>query len=73
MSAPRLSPQAQRWRVVMFTFPIIGITSWMLYRRTVLGEKRRELPSQSEVEEHGKEKVVGLFTAGSKPDGGAPS
>ncbi|KAI8989012.1 hypothetical protein BD414DRAFT_485704 [Trametes punicea] len=72
----KLSPQARRWRVIIFTLPIIGATSCtcanlrrheegthasvsrtvVLYKRLILGEPRRRLPT--DLERHGHEKVA---------------
>ncbi|KAI0752597.1 hypothetical protein C8Q80DRAFT_1147183 [Daedaleopsis nitida] len=60
----KLPPQAQRWRTIIFTVPIIGVTSFVLYKRHVLGEPRRTLPT--DLERHGHEKVATILTAGSK-------
>ncbi|PIL28870.1 hypothetical protein GSI_08916 [Ganoderma sinense ZZ0214-1] len=60
--APKLTPQAQRWRTIIFTLPIMGVTSFVLYKRLVLGEPRRTLPT--DLEKHGHEKVVDIYTAG---------
>ncbi|KAI0761360.1 hypothetical protein BD413DRAFT_486177 [Trametes elegans] len=71
MSSPKLSPQAQRWRVIMFTVPIIGVTSFVLYKRLILGEPRRELPT--DLKSHGHEKVATIFTTGKEEGNGAAS
>ncbi|PCH36833.1 hypothetical protein WOLCODRAFT_157525 [Wolfiporia cocos MD-104 SS10] len=44
MSTPPLTPQARRVRTIMVTIPIIFVTSFVLYKRLVLGEPRRMLP-----------------------------
>ncbi|EIW53257.1 uncharacterized protein TRAVEDRAFT_133234 [Trametes versicolor FP-101664 SS1] len=58
----KLSPQARRWRTIMFTLPIMGVTSFVLYKRLVLGEPRRVLPT--DLDKHGSEKVASIYTAG---------
>ncbi|RPD61812.1 hypothetical protein L226DRAFT_612208 [Lentinus tigrinus ALCF2SS1-7] len=60
----KLPPQAQRWRTIIFTIPIIGATSFVLYKRLVLGEPRRTLPT--DMEAHGQEKVAKILTTGGK-------
>lgn len=54
--SPCLSPQARRLRTIIVSVPIIGATSFVLYKRLVLGEPRRELPrptpSQPDVDMH---------------------
>ncbi|KAI9596118.1 hypothetical protein BDF19DRAFT_439706 [Syncephalis fuscata] len=42
----QLSPQAQRLVVMTVSMPIFVATSWMLYRRVILGEEQRTPPSQ---------------------------
>ncbi|KAM5546067.1 hypothetical protein V8D89_000193 [Ganoderma adspersum] len=66
--APKLTPQAQRWRTIIFTLPIMGVTGFVLYKRLVLGEQRRTLPT--DLEKHGHEKVVDIYTSGGE---GKPS
>ncbi|KAI0767608.1 hypothetical protein C8Q74DRAFT_1203325 [Fomes fomentarius] len=58
----KLTPQAQRWRTILFTVPIIGVTSFVLYKRLVLGEPRRTLPT--DLDRHGHEKVATILTSG---------
>lgn len=76
----KLTPQAQRWRTILFTVPIIGVTSCacsyriyvfathsrrllvVLYKRLVLGEPRRTLPT--DLDRHGHEKVATILTSG---------
>ncbi|KAI0708563.1 hypothetical protein C8Q76DRAFT_745066 [Earliella scabrosa] len=65
----KLPPQAQRWRTIIFTVPIIGVTSFVLYKRLVLGEPRRTLPT--DLQQHGHEKVATILTAGGKGVEGA--
>ncbi|KAI0719761.1 hypothetical protein C8T65DRAFT_736327 [Cerioporus squamosus] len=60
----KLPPQAQRWRTIIFTVPIIGVTSFVLYKRLILGEPRRTLPT--DMEKHGHEKVAKILTTGGK-------
>ncbi|KAH9903259.1 hypothetical protein C8Q73DRAFT_721869 [Cubamyces lactineus] len=69
----KLSPQARRWRAIIFTLPIIGATSFVLYKRLILGEPRRRLPT--DLERHGNEKVATILsTAESKGGpGGRPT
>ncbi|KAI0366512.1 hypothetical protein BV20DRAFT_1026019 [Pilatotrama ljubarskyi] len=68
----KLTPQARRWRTIMFTLPIIGATSFVLYKRLILGEPRRTLPT--DLDRHGNEKVATILTTGgAKGDkGGRP-
>ncbi|KAL7284750.1 hypothetical protein PYCCODRAFT_1436799 [Trametes coccinea BRFM310] len=58
----KLSPQARRWRVIIFTLPIIGATSFVLYKRLILGEPRRTLPT--DLESRGHEKIASIYTSG---------
>ncbi|KAI0649750.1 hypothetical protein C8Q79DRAFT_873425, partial [Trametes meyenii] len=58
----KLSPQARRWRTIIFTLPIIGVTSFVLFKRLVLGEPRRTLPT--DLVRHGSEKVATILTTG---------
>ncbi|KAH9848152.1 hypothetical protein C2E23DRAFT_712779, partial [Lenzites betulinus] len=58
----KLTPQARRWRTIIFTLPIIGVTSFVLYKRHVLGQPRRTLPT--DLERHGSEKIATIYTAG---------
>ncbi|TBU57924.1 hypothetical protein BD310DRAFT_879968 [Dichomitus squalens] len=58
----KLPPQAQRWRIIIFTLPIIGVTSFVLYKRLVLGEPRRTLPT--DLDKHGHEKVADIYISG---------
>ncbi|KAI0357705.1 hypothetical protein OH77DRAFT_1519078 [Trametes cingulata] len=58
----KLTPQARRWRTIIFTLPIIGATSFVLYKRLILGEPRRTLPT--DLERHGNEKVATILTTG---------
>jgi len=46
MATP-LSPQARRLRTIIVTVPIIGATSFVLYKRLILGEPRRTVPHPS--------------------------
>ncbi|KAI9060044.1 hypothetical protein FKP32DRAFT_1760629 [Trametes sanguinea] len=63
----KLSPQARRWRVIIFTLPIIGATSFVLYKRLILGEPRRRLPT--DLESHGHEKIATIYTSGESKRG----
>ncbi|KAI0329818.1 hypothetical protein GY45DRAFT_1252079 [Cubamyces sp. BRFM 1775] len=69
----QLSPQARRWRVIIFTLPIIGATSFVLYKRLILGEPRRRLPT--DLDRHGNEKVAAILTTGERKgeQGGRPT
>ncbi|KAH9834813.1 uncharacterized protein C8Q71DRAFT_126107 [Rhodofomes roseus] len=42
--APKLSAQARRLRTIIVTVPIMAATSFVLYKRLVLGEPQRTLP-----------------------------
>lgn len=59
--ASKLSPQALRWRTIIFTLPIMGATGFVLYKRLILGEPRRTLPT--DLEKHGHEKVVDIYSS----------
>ncbi|KAI0786943.1 hypothetical protein C8Q75DRAFT_770152 [Abortiporus biennis] len=61
MAGAKLSPTAKRWQTIMVTIPIIGATSFVLYKRLVLGEPQRTLPRPDS--EEAKKPIVPL-----KPD-----
>ncbi|KZT08088.1 uncharacterized protein LAESUDRAFT_724078 [Laetiporus sulphureus 93-53] len=42
--SPPLSPQARRVRTIMVTLPVIVATSFVLYKRLVLGAPQRTVP-----------------------------
>ncbi|KAF8816307.1 hypothetical protein BYT27DRAFT_7128009 [Phlegmacium glaucopus] len=44
MAQPKLSIEARRIRMIIVTLPIMAATSYVLYKRHVLGEPQRQLP-----------------------------
>ncbi|WRT67992.1 uncharacterized protein IL334_004967 [Kwoniella shivajii] len=43
MSAP-MNPNAKRLRTIIVSFPLLVVTTVILYRRTMLGEEQRKIP-----------------------------
>ncbi|POY76459.1 hypothetical protein BMF94_0660 [Rhodotorula taiwanensis] len=44
MSRPRPSANQQRLTRVIVTLPFVVVSSWILYKRLVLGEQQRTMP-----------------------------
>ncbi|GAA5985236.1 hypothetical protein JCM10908_002579 [Rhodotorula pacifica] len=44
MSRPRQSANQQRLTRVIVTLPFVIVSSWILYKRLVLGEQQRTMP-----------------------------
>ncbi|KAF8478823.1 hypothetical protein JB92DRAFT_1824297 [Gautieria morchelliformis] len=44
MPFQKLSPDARRVRTIIISLPLIGVTSFVLYKRLVWGEPQRRLP-----------------------------
>ncbi|WWD18674.1 hypothetical protein CI109_103128 [Kwoniella shandongensis] len=42
--APPMNPDAKRLRTIIVSFPILVVTSAILYRRAYLGEEQRTIP-----------------------------
>ncbi|CAK9784565.1 hypothetical protein CC85DRAFT_283015 [Cutaneotrichosporon oleaginosum] len=47
--APPLSTDAKRLRTVVIAFPVLVVTSAILYRRAFMGEEQRRIPRPQEV------------------------
>ncbi|KAF8581196.1 hypothetical protein K439DRAFT_1636356 [Ramaria rubella] len=45
MPFQKLSPDARRVRTIIVSLPLIGVTSYVLYKRLVWGEPQRRLPA----------------------------
>ncbi|KDN52130.1 hypothetical protein K437DRAFT_232726 [Tilletiaria anomala UBC 951] len=44
-----LTPDQRRLRVIIFSFPVLVASTYVLYRRMVLGEEQRQLPKQGKL------------------------
>ncbi|CEH18267.1 hypothetical protein CBOM_04680 [Ceraceosorus bombacis] len=44
MPPVKLTPNQQRIRVMVVSFPFLVATSWVLFKRLYLGEEQRKLP-----------------------------
>ncbi|WWC70975.1 uncharacterized protein I206_104928 [Kwoniella pini CBS 10737] len=42
--APPMNADAKRLRTIIVSFPILVVTTAILYRRTMLGEEQRKIP-----------------------------
>ncbi|RSH88506.1 uncharacterized protein EHS24_001051 [Apiotrichum porosum] len=64
-----LTADAKRLRTIIISFPILVVTTAILYRRTYLGEEQRRIPGPNEVQRPGKDpkSILGDGTLGGAP------
>ncbi|KAL1413126.1 hypothetical protein Q8F55_000875 [Vanrija albida] len=60
-----LTADAKRLRVIIVSFPLLVVTSAILYRRTYMGEKQRTIPRDTD---SGRAELPSILTGG----GGKP-
>ncbi|KAI5450218.1 hypothetical protein NCC49_003235 [Naganishia albida] len=56
---PPLTPEAQRLRIIILSFPLFVGTSYVLYKRAFLGEEQRKIPRTLPAEEAEKISILG--------------
>ncbi|WOO76808.1 uncharacterized protein LOC62_01G000425 [Vanrija pseudolonga] len=60
-----LTADAKRLRVIIISFPLLVVTSAILYRRTYMGEKQRTIPRPGD----GAQTELPSILTGGKPPG----
>ncbi|WVN90530.1 uncharacterized protein L203_105766 [Cryptococcus depauperatus CBS 7841] len=53
-----LNSDAKRLRTIIISFPLLVVTTAILYRRTVFGEEQRKIPRDSVDVQAGHEKIA---------------